>query len=356
MAAMTPQSSHRSELRWRRDVASRFPWELFGFTVSSVLEGSLNETRNLDCLELHCGVGSVWTSAQRAGKLARGYDKYRILGVTNRETGPFCEDILTESGFKNALSLVLSLRSGGLLWLAPVCSSFSWLALSVTLREASTNYAGDTARRCVAQGNFMARASAFLMTVAWARAVHIVLENKDLMFKYLKASGAVVFDPFMVVTTRCAFSDAPDGQRYLKRYKLLASESWISHVKKTCPCKKPKMHAPLAEVCLDRGRRRCTGIPSALKASGAYPARFGQVVIQAWLMGQQHDVSETPGAQIELRRGRPAKNKPSQCPLRKRIKVANAKVLESDNICASSSDSASNLCASSSDSDTLLSE
>ncbi len=271
----------------RHQRVGSFPWTLFGVSVAAALQddGLRRLPRDLDCAEVFCGVGSVWRAAERAGKRAEGYDRNRVPGVTDCSDNVACEDILTHAGFRTALKLVFRLKVGALLWLAPMCNSFCFLALSLTRRAAANDFVGDETKGTVQRGNASAKAAAFLMTVAWARMVHVVLENplSSRIFNFMTAAGAVVFKATLVRCARCAFSDAADGNRYLKRYRFLSSETWIQQLNKQCVCQRPKKHAPLFTVTYSRGRRRHTGITTALKASAVYPRALGEAVVRAWL-------------------------------------------------------------------------
>ena len=86
------------------------------------------------------------------------------------------EDITSLSGFRQALQYVLSLREGGLLMMAPVCSSFVWLNSSRCMRTAENHFAGRVSYEPVHTGNVMGEMAAFLFAVAWAPGVHVVLE------------------------------------------------------------------------------------------------------------------------------------------------------------------------------------
>ena len=98
---------------------------IFGLTVSSVLD-SASEQRNLDVAELWSGVEAIVSAARVAGLTAEPFDKFRVPGVTDTDDPDTTEDILLEAGFRRALRLVLRLRPGGLLWMAPVCSSWNF--------------------------------------------------------------------------------------------------------------------------------------------------------------------------------------------------------------------------------------
>ena len=95
-----------------------------GLTVVAVLNSHewMQLPRDLDCVEIFAGVGSIAAAAAEKGLRAAAYDKGRIPGATE-ET----EDILTLQGFRGAIALVLRLVSHGLLWLASDCSSWGFL-------------------------------------------------------------------------------------------------------------------------------------------------------------------------------------------------------------------------------------
>lgn len=98
--------------------------ELFGHTVNSILASNMASTpRDLDVVEVFSGVASIVTAARSEGMHAEPFDKNRVLGRTN-VPGQFAEDVTTEAGFLNCVRLVLRVRVGGLVTLAPECSSF----------------------------------------------------------------------------------------------------------------------------------------------------------------------------------------------------------------------------------------
>jgi len=143
----------------RLAMASAFGYVVFGLTVHSVLTSPefSGIVRNLDCVELWSGAGTVWGAAKDLGLRSQGFDKNRP-GATN-------EDILMEAGFRHALHLVLGLRPGALLWMAPVCSS--WIFLNFVNTHRGQNIWGNPNSRPVIEGNAMAISAAFLWLVAW---------------------------------------------------------------------------------------------------------------------------------------------------------------------------------------------
>ena len=271
----------------RLEAAEAFPWVVFGWTIQGALADPLaGGARDLDCAELFCGVGAIWLAAQRAGLTAVGYDMNRVPGETDSD-GPRSENIVCQAGFMNALSAILRLRPGALLWLAPMCNSFCWLALSKTRRFKSNNYIGDESVWQVAVGNTAARAAAFLMTVAWVRGVHCILENPagSRMFPFYVAAGAIVFQPVKAVCARCHFSEEPVGERLWKRYTLLSTEPWATALRRVCPCPPGTQHKLLTirSVRLPgAGKCKCRGHAARLATSAHYPGALGTAVVAAW--------------------------------------------------------------------------
>ena len=107
--------------------ASLSKMTVFGLSLAMAL--SLAPVhRPLSVVELWCGVASIAKAAECAGYANVAMDRDRIPGVTDVcGQSDATEDILTKSGFLKALKAVLEIKDGGLLWMAPVCSSFVFL-------------------------------------------------------------------------------------------------------------------------------------------------------------------------------------------------------------------------------------
>ena len=140
------------------------------------MEAFHNSVRNIDVVELWSGCQSICNAARLGGYVARPFDKHRSPGVTD-VPGEHNEDITTKPGFNKALGLVLGLRENGLLWMAPVCSSFCWLNLSNTKRSKENTYRGATHSAVAKEGNKMALSAMLLAEVAIERGVQVVIEN-----------------------------------------------------------------------------------------------------------------------------------------------------------------------------------
>ena len=252
---------------------------LFGYiNLQWALQQGAQVTRDLDVAELWSGVGNVAAAARSNGHSAAEFDLDRVPGYTNAP-GPSNEDITTEAGFLKALSLVLRVRRAGLVWMGPLCSSFVFPDSSHCQRKLS-NFDGDATYPPVSRGNLMAVIAVFLVQVALVREVHAAIENPggstfwSFIRGYCKLLDVLVFQ----LTPRCAFDNTPPPKIF-KKYKLNGSGPWIRKLQRTCRCPGGQ-HQQLMHR--DERTGSTTGNRALLKASGAYPPRFGVAVIEAW--------------------------------------------------------------------------
>lgn len=154
---------------------------VFGVTLQSVLQDPSFEppVRDLDVAEIFTTAQSVALAAKAAGFNSAAYD-IKIDG---------CSDACELTGFKQLLQLVMRLKPGGLLCVAPCCKTFIFAPRRWTCRNAQ-NVQGDTSRPVVRAGNLMARIAMFIYCVALLRGVEAVLENP---------AGSMIFRPAWLV-------------------------------------------------------------------------------------------------------------------------------------------------------------
>ena len=251
---------------------------IFGLTLASVLDRA-EVDRDLDVLELWSGVGSIVRARSRWSYNARGFD------IRNSEY----EDITTPAGFKHAVNLVLQLVVGGLLWMAPVCSSFTFMNSSNCMRRPSNDHYGDTNYPSVIEGNLMARIAAFLFALAWARGVDVAIENPpgSCIWKFPPLKNILdginsTFELADTITHRCAFDPLPPGKRYFKPFRFVATAGWINETRRPCSCGTAG-HKELARSWIGKdGLKKVTGHSEELKASSAYPDKLGETIVAAW--------------------------------------------------------------------------
>jgi len=236
---------------------------VFGYNVAKAL-ATVVEHRDLDVVELWSGVGSVAKAA--FGLKVAVFDKNRLPGETEAT-----EDILTHVGFLLALSLVMRLRAGGLLTMAPVCSSWIFLCKKQTQRTASNGYVGNLDSKSVRDGNTMADVAALFYTVARARDVCAVIENppSSTMFQYAPIRDATS-DSDSVTCPRCVYSREPFGKRFGKQFKFVATAPWICALASQCRCP-GRLHQKTVKERIVNGVRKVWGDPKLLAESGSYP-------------------------------------------------------------------------------------
>lgn len=157
----------RLSLQQHAALLSALRLAMFGITLEAALRdpGHAPPARDLDVAEVFTTAQAVVKAARAAGLAAEPYDV---------RAGHL--DACTAEGFQQMLHLVLRVRPGGLLCIAPDCSSFGFAPRVWSCRTAA-NVEGDTSRSFVREGNLMARAAMFLFCVAVLRGVEAVMEN-----------------------------------------------------------------------------------------------------------------------------------------------------------------------------------
>ena len=141
---------------------------VLGYTLETMLllEMSAVQARTLDCCEIFSGVGSIWNAAAAEG--------FNALGLDDQISADM--DVLTPIGLKKAVLMVASVRERGLVWIAPVCSTFCGLCSCQTKRS-KLNPGGDSSSEAVHRGNMIAEIGILLWALAFARNCCPILEN-----------------------------------------------------------------------------------------------------------------------------------------------------------------------------------
>jgi hypothetical protein len=254
----------------------------FGFTVAAVLDSVQwkRTPRDLDLVEFWAGVGSVAAAGLDRGLKAETFEK----NSSNQQ------NFFSLEGFMTAVTMIMRLRPGGLLGMAPTCSSFVFANVANTKRSQENGFAGDPGYSKAAAGNFEAQLAFFFMCLSVARGVHAFLENPSgsYMFKYLQKHLQILPNLITAVTYRCAFSTEELGKRIKKGYKFLATGQWIQLARRTCPC-----GAAGHVACMDTNEKgQVTGNQAVLQQSQAYPAALGHALVDAWLKAASWELPE----------------------------------------------------------------
>ena len=125
-AAMAPAEPQKQHL------LSTLKLTFFGITLASVMQDSqlLGLPRDLDVAEIFSQAQSVVNGARDIGLQGQAHDK---------EDG----DICSKAGFYAGLKLIMRLKEGGLLVLAPECKTFGFACRNQHKRT-KENVGGDT--------------------------------------------------------------------------------------------------------------------------------------------------------------------------------------------------------------------
>ena len=191
-----------------------------GFSVMAILGMYADVDRFRDVVELWAGTGAITRAAMADGLAATGFSK------TYGETMNIC----TPQGFLLACKLVMELKVQGLLWMAPDCSSWSFLNASMTKRN-KVNWSGDESYQPVADGNMMARCAMFFAILAIVRQVEAVTETSAASWMYNYPPYPAVIKLLHLtkqIVYRCLCDvETPYGKRPKKGYSLLFCGSWL---------------------------------------------------------------------------------------------------------------------------------
>ena len=119
----------------------------------------------LDFAELFAGHGAVGRALAASGYCGRAMDR------TYHES----HDLLSCTGFLTALQIALSLKPGGVMWLAPPCSTWVWMARSSTGRNMAVH--GNFTLPLVLRQNALVERVVLLLEVVTAQGGHWIVEQ-----------------------------------------------------------------------------------------------------------------------------------------------------------------------------------
>ena len=249
---------------------------VLGNTLETMLEMSAGQARTLDCCEIFSGVGSIWNAAAAEGFNALGLDDQISVDM----------DVLTPIGLKQAVLMVASVRERGLVWIAPVCSTFCGLCSCQTKRS-KLNPGGDSWSEAVHRGNMIAEIGILLWALAFARNCCPILENPlgNFFWSFQPVVRALAnITAIKATCCRCHF--IPGKKPKVKKPFCLAGPmDWMHKLNFACKCKVP--HLKLADVVMKNGKKQINGKQSQLKESGAYPKKMGEAVVNVWKDAEQ---------------------------------------------------------------------
>ena len=219
----------------------------------------------LDFAELFAGCGAVHRALDALHFKGRRMDLSYHKG----------HDLLTPCGFLLALRMAEALKPGGLLWLAPPCSTWVWMARGSTGRHIQVQ--GDVTLEVVVRNNALAERLVLLLEVAHLRGAHFLLEQprSSMLWDYpamrrcLQRHGC----------TPCFLHMGAYGGRTLKPTTLMGTAPFLQELARTCtPSRQLRLQLWGQKTTTkwkdQHGQRRCQGT-AKLKGTQAYPEGFG---------------------------------------------------------------------------------
>jgi hypothetical protein len=230
--------------------------------------------RDLDFLEVFAGQGNMTKAFIAMGMMAAQFETVHGPG----------QDLTTVDGLCAVIILVLRVKEGGLVWLAPPCNLFSWMSSSVHKRT-KLNPAGNIHLPSVRRSNKIARIAAGLVRLAYALKVRVAVENPH-------NSGLFRYHPMKKALEICG------AQKHF---------TWLGAF--GCPIPKPLDIWGNARFLPRLVRRKPTNVYDAasyyevtitgdvngkrkLQETAVYPMAFGEFVAECYLASRPNILQE----------------------------------------------------------------
>ena len=234
---------------------------------------------DLDVVELFAGEAEVSKSCEACDLKVVAVDALHGTAEANLQT---------LRGVRYAISMILRLKAGALLWLAPPCSGWVFLSSSCHKRNSSNDYRGNRRNPGVAADNSLAHVVAALCRLASWWGITFILEqpadsvlfNFGCVKKALNMCGAIF--------TR-TFAQAFDPSFPIRKpFRLAATAVWASSLRRNKPWTSTVGHG-----CYTVDSDGRVSGHRSLSETAAYPHEFGQAAAGlAWQLSSSF-VSDT---------------------------------------------------------------
>ena len=211
---------------------------------------------DLHSVELFSGKAANTKGVSAQGLKAIGYDK----------TYSNNQDILTNTGFRWAIDLILRVKQGGAVWAAPKCSSWIFMCTSQSKRT-NENPAGDKSVSWVREGNEIAKRTIALLMLAASLGAFIYMEQPCSSYMVKAEPGRSftrTFARHSVTTSLGAF-----GAETQKNIKVWSNDPACRRLKRN------KCGHHMATLTHRSAGGSITGNKETMTASQAYPKEFG---------------------------------------------------------------------------------
>jgi hypothetical protein len=231
----------------------------------------LSIPRCKDFVEIFAGAHAV-----SDGIISMGY----VGTAIDKDTGGAAHDLLTWNGYLHAIINVLSIKRGGLLWLAPPCGNFVWMSRHSTKRSLAAPL-GQGPKAAIA--NRLTSRTVFLIWLATSIGVLVIIEQpkSSILWEHPDVKRLFLALPhlYSAETEMGAF-----GANARKSLTLKGTAPWLPQLAGRCTAKdKRRIAASRGQCALTRRFVDKQGISRSrgnrnLTASAAYPAKFGERV------------------------------------------------------------------------------
>lgn len=232
--------------------------------------------RNITCVEVFAGQQRICKAFRRAGHAALPFD----LDIDK------AMDILTDDGFVQIIAIMLQLQQPGpegllqpgLLWLAPVCSSWIFINRATSGRSQLLPL-GDEAKPYVREANLMVSRTALLVWLAHGMGLDWVIEQPQSSILHMHPRIQDLNQRTDVRQAQLALGAFRAETK--KPLKLLCNCAWPGRLTKR---RLPRDFVARIRPYMVHVRgqtKRVTG-NKLLKQTQTYPRAFGRAVVRAW--------------------------------------------------------------------------
>ena len=230
----------------------------------------------LDAVEIFAGAAAITEASKALGLTCIGYDKTYAAGPA--------QDITRPQGLRAALSLIMRLKANAVVWAAPECKSWIFVARAGTGR-CLERPGGDARVARVLNANHIVVAVVSVLAVAWLRGAEAFVEQPS-------SSLLGHYEPFKSFAEACLrhtchTSLGAFGARTPKPVLLWASSPAVHTLQRPSPAGLERL------THKSRGGSVC-GKRGALSESQAYPVGFGAEVAKMWRRLLQTKAARTP--------------------------------------------------------------
>ena len=260
-------------LRVKAALEAGAPKILLRLLVLIVQLPGLMVQESIDVLEVFAGRRRITKAIRSLGYRAVPFDKC----MSDRM------DINTDEGFCILLALALALAPGGLLWLAPTCSSWVWINSGTHMRNFVT-WAGNTDHAYIRSANKMVSRCALLIWIVTLRGGSWALEQPRSSVLEAHDRLQEIFRKTKVFWS-CACMGAFRGTS-LKPLQFWSSATWIGELSKYKVKNKTLRKSQTYKRYMNKRGWAVDGNLGALRDTQSYTRRFGRVVASIYDQGR----------------------------------------------------------------------